>query len=85
MKKLRLRFQDFGDTEVLTREQLKKIMGGEGSGGGGNGCCCEHHVDNGFDWYTCGMTKAEAISAAAASGGKWCCDSCPSSMDPCNT
>ncbi|MBW7891508.1 MAG: hypothetical protein H3C48_10895 [Chitinophagaceae bacterium] len=35
MKKLKLNFQHFDDTEVLTREQLKKITGGEGSDSGG--------------------------------------------------
>lgn len=88
MKKLKLYSQNLKDVQVLSREELKKIVGGAGSGGnaGGGGCCCEHHTgSDGFDWYSCGMTKAQAIAAAAASGGKWCCDSCPASMDPCNS
>ena len=32
MKKLRLSFLDHDKAEVLSREQLKKIMGGDGSG-----------------------------------------------------
>jgi len=32
MKKLKLSLPDFKNTEVLTRDQLKKIMGGDGSG-----------------------------------------------------
>ena len=34
MKKLKLDFQHLGNAEVLTRSQLKKIMGGEGGSGG---------------------------------------------------
>lgn len=36
MKKLKLNFQHLGNAEILTRSQLKQIMGGYGSGGGGN-------------------------------------------------
>lgn len=82
MKKLRLGALNYGNTEVLSREQLRKIMGGDGSGVSA-GCCCEHHVANGFDWYNCGLSKAQAQAAALQSGGQWCCDSCPSSMGPC--
>lgn len=32
MKKLKLNFHDFDNTEVLSRDQLKKILGGDGSG-----------------------------------------------------
>jgi hypothetical protein len=40
MKKLKLDFQHLGNAEVLTRSQLKQIMGGDGgSGGGGGGMC----------------------------------------------
>ncbi|MBS1737266.1 MAG: hypothetical protein JSS98_11775 [Bacteroidetes bacterium] len=33
MKKLKLRFQDQANTEVLTRDQLKRVLGGEGGSG----------------------------------------------------
>ncbi|MDP3665745.1 MAG: hypothetical protein Q8R50_03625 [Sediminibacterium sp.] len=33
MKKLRLNLQNLNDAEVLTRQQLKNILGGDGSGG----------------------------------------------------
>ncbi|SDE20492.1 hypothetical protein SAMN04487894_12627 [Niabella drilacis] len=40
MKKLKLNFQNIEGTQVLTRDQLKKILGGDGgsgaSGGSGN-------------------------------------------------
>lgn len=40
MKKLKLQTLQFGAKEVLTRDQLKKIMGGSGSGSGsGAGQC----------------------------------------------
>ncbi len=83
---MKLRFANVEGVEMLSRELLKTVLGGSGSGGtggSGGGCCCEHHVSNGYDWYSCGKTKQEAISAAAASGGNWCCDSCPQSMSPC--
>lgn len=34
MKKLKLQALDLGVSEILTREQLKNVMGGDGSGGG---------------------------------------------------
>ena len=42
MKKLKLRAIELGATEILTREQLKKVLGGDfgsgnGSGGSGSG------------------------------------------------
>lgn len=44
MKKLILKRPDFKDGEVLTRSQLKKVLGGDGSGSGGSGTvkkkCC---------------------------------------------
>lgn len=41
MKKLKLDLSSFSNIEVVSREQLKKIMGGDGSGGsGGPGNSC---------------------------------------------
>ena len=37
MKKLKLRALELGATEILTREQLKKVLGGSGSGTGSGG------------------------------------------------
>ncbi|MBS0029977.1 hypothetical protein ACTJJ0_21060 [Chitinophaga sp. 22321] len=40
MKKLRLSLQQLSNVEVLSREQLKTLYGGDGSGAGsGNGSC----------------------------------------------
>ncbi|SDD54219.1 hypothetical protein SAMN04487894_11063 [Niabella drilacis] len=51
MKKLKLRLTESGTLEILTREQLKKILGGNGSGGSGGsgrdcpcGASCSHTV-----------------------------------------
>ena len=41
MKKLKLNVAELGATEILTREELKKVLGGAGSGSGsgsGNEC-----------------------------------------------
>ncbi|HTN08412.1 hypothetical protein [Agriterribacter sp.] len=45
MKKLKLNFQDFKSTEVLTREHLKTIIGGDGGSGGS--------CPNGYWWLVC--------------------------------
>ena len=37
MKKLKLRALELGANELLTREQLKNVMGGDGSGDGSGG------------------------------------------------
>ena len=37
MKKLKLRAIELGAIEILTREQLKKILGGDGGSGSGGG------------------------------------------------
>lgn len=37
MKKLKLTLSNMEGAEILTREQLKKIVGGDGSGGGSGG------------------------------------------------
>lgn len=38
MKKLKLKLQNFTGTEMLTREQLKTVMGGSDNGGSGTKC-----------------------------------------------
>jgi len=37
MKKLKLKALELGVSELLTREQLKNVLGGDGSGGGSGG------------------------------------------------
>jgi hypothetical protein len=61
MKKLKLNLSNMEGVEVLSREQLKKVMGGD-SGGSGNVCC---------DW-----TWAEGVEGDATSqwtGTVECC------------
>lgn len=42
MKKIRLKALELGAKEVLTRDQLKQILGGDGSGGSGIAdCACD--------------------------------------------
>lgn len=53
MKKLSLRASIFQKGEVLTRDQLKKVLGGDGSDGGSSGgpgvcnfhCCSDQHTN----------------------------------------
>lgn len=39
MKKLKLSELNLSEAAVLTREELKKVLGGDGSGGGGGTTC----------------------------------------------
>jgi hypothetical protein len=74
MKKLKLNLQQFEGAEVLTRSQLKQIVGGEaGTGGGGN---CQAQVVGGEG----GLIVIEDQTASGAQNAPnmvhWCCDSC---------
>ena len=56
MKKLKLSELNLGNAEVLSREELKKVLGGMGSGGGsGDGrvwqCCWKDYPE---DCSSCG-------------------------------
>jgi len=91
MKKLKLVALELGAKEVLTREQLKKMAGGDGSGGTGT---CGAYLPAGTS-FQCGWSAAAAcydgsyytivqISKDTAqcltngvSGAHWCCDQCP--------
>ena len=89
MKKLKLDFQHLGSAEVLTRSQLKQIMGGDG--GSGDGCkpsgwsngsnCCWHGA--GWGSYDCEVTMEQAKDLATY-GGNWCCSSCGTSYSGAN-
>ncbi|WP_293788739.1 hypothetical protein [uncultured Pedobacter sp.] len=80
MKKLSLKPNAFNKGEVLTRTQLKKVMGGVGSGagtpGGSNGNPCPnnckqycHQNDDGHTGYgTC------SPSTGGTSCHNYCCD-----------
>jgi hypothetical protein len=80
MEKLRLGKINLAEAEVLSTEQLKRVMGGSGSGhgtpGGNNGNPCPnnctrycHQDDNGdFGYGTCGS------SVGGTSCHNYCCD-----------
>ncbi|RAJ76621.1 hypothetical protein CLV59_108140 [Chitinophaga dinghuensis] len=59
MKKLRLKALDLGAKELLSREQLRNILGGDGSDDGGSGPT------------NCGMTPT--IACSGKSSGDQCC------------
>lgn len=52
MKKLKLSELYLGKAEMLSREQLKKVLGGNGSGSGSSGgqkrykCCWDNYPDD---------------------------------------
>lgn len=88
MKKLQLKMLELGATELLTRAQLKKILGG-------NTCAAIVNMTNagsfshsgasevditGTTLTMYGVDKSTASGAAAAGGdgSHWCCDSCSS-------
>ena len=78
MKKLSLKMKGIG--EMLTREQMKKVLGGEEMEGGGQGTCRHYSQQGGYNIYTSCMTMAQA----SAIPGNYCCDSCSSmGFPPC--
>lgn len=54
MKKLKLNELTLSSAEVLTREQLRKVLGGDGSGGGGGNDCCLYTGCVGNDCFVSG-------------------------------
>lgn len=74
MKKLKLSLANTQETEILSREQLKKIMGGdEGSGAG-----CDTNKVCGYDWdsenkdFTKQVKCASVPSLGTLPGGCFC-------------
>jgi hypothetical protein len=82
MKKLKLQTLGLSVNDLLSREQLKKVIGGSGSGGSGGDGCCAHNAD--WSWQYCdqNMTLSEAkqwaTERAVATGQRhyYCCASC---------
>ncbi|KEO73662.1 hypothetical protein EL17_10990 [Anditalea andensis] len=76
MKKLKLILNDVG--EILTREQLKQVFGGSGSGG--NGTCGWSGISGPGSGF-CGIDIGTAQSLAQEHPGTtWCCDSCSTTL-----
>jgi natural product precursor len=69
MKKLKLNLQQFEGAEVLTRSQLKKILGGDtGSGDGCSTEACGTSLPN-----DCGDVGCQCINGDLGLGdGGWC-------------
>jgi natural product precursor len=76
MKKLKM--QDLSGSELLTKEQLKNILGGSVDPGSSGGCAylSPHGSATGGPVVTYNVSKADAQAGAADANGKWCCDSC---------
>jgi len=68
MKKLKLKALEFGATEALTRAQLKKVLGGGGSGSGGGYCVFTSDCQSGFHCFN---------STCVPDTGSGCSPSCP--------
>jgi len=69
MKKLKLNQNSFAGAEVLTRAQLKKVMGGSGSGGcGGSGTELKCQCLNNYRTFTCDDTYSCMWAAESACG-----------------
>jgi len=84
MEKLKLKAIDFGTAELLSKEQLRNVLGGDGSGGtnGFPGGCCVHTST--WNGYQCGLTSAQAQNLFDGGNGgwdNWCCDQCQTSWD----
>jgi hypothetical protein len=68
MKKLSLKTSDFQRGEVLTRKQLKNVLGGDGSGSGGDTPCTSECSDD---------TNCITPDDAHATCSTYVCDTAP--------
>jgi len=81
MKKLQLKLQELSNAEVLSREQLKKVLGGEGLVGSTvtaqQQCCTCTYTDGSQKDATCLST--DSIQTCCGSGAKQkACSAAPS-------
>lgn len=77
MKNRKFSKLSFDDAQILSREELKHVLGGDGYGGGGygsGGTCCWHTAD--WSESSCHLYKDTAIYMQQHNGGLWCCASC---------
>lgn len=74
MKKLSLKDLKLEADEMLQRNQLKTVLGGDYGNDGGGTCGYKH--PNGSTW--CNISYYTAYNAYLKNGGNWCCDSCSS-------
>lgn len=59
---------------LLSRAEMRKVMGGAAAMVG----TCAWHDGNAA---ICGLSKEQAQTYQEHAGGKWCCDSCPASLE----
>ena len=75
MRKIRLNVADLGATEILSREQLKSVFGGSGSGSSGKVCSANKKVSDGHDDICFGADEAGAEAYGSTSPeASWCCN-----------
>jgi len=83
MKKLNLNVTNLAATEILSREELKKVLGGATTGdGSGNLAVCVANKD----WrkgepYSC-FARATEAETFAGQNGYWCCN-CQTAFNHC--
>ena len=82
MKKLKLSLQNFEGAEVLTREQLKNVMGGSGWGGSGGGCFFTSNCDSEYVCVNGVCTDPMGQPGGGSSGGTFWCTCAPPSTKP---
>lgn len=73
MKKLKLNFSNFETAEVLTRDELKKIVGGDESG---SGVVCNREWCVGDCVKMCGGEPTMGTCYSTSSGGCACAVAC---------
>ncbi len=78
MKKFKFSKLNLDDAHILSREELKYVLGGDGYGG-----TCAYYMPNGGYGGTPVVTYNVSSSEAqqmiqGISGAHWCCDSCGS-------
>jgi len=69
MKKLKLNASAFQNGEVLTRMQLKNVLGGSGSGSGGTGLCDEPPTDQEVCYNCCVAAGGDVEECDKSCGG----------------
>jgi hypothetical protein len=85
MKKLNLNVAGMNATEILSREELKKVLGGENTGSGtstGSGNICAATSGNSNDPINYCTNDASRAESWSGSTGWWCCN-CQEAINHC--
>lgn len=67
---------NFDTADVLTRDQMKMILGGQMEPGGGGTCQAQTFDEFGTSYAITGLSKDDAVLNANYNQSHWCCDSC---------